>query len=113
MAVERTYPHLTEWVMTHGWVENGQDDYSRSFVRALDIGGMVWEGRETYATLGDALQAHQARFPVCQVSQAIADKYMGGRRKTRLGSESISRRQTRCHTYLLTTRLLAPSVPGW
>jgi len=39
------------------WIEIGQDDYSRSFVRALDIGGMVWEGRETYATLDDALQA--------------------------------------------------------
>jgi hypothetical protein len=57
MTVERTYPHLTEWVMTHGWIEIGQDDYSRSFVRALDIGGMVWEGRETYASLDDTLQA--------------------------------------------------------
>ena len=43
--------------MTHGWIEIGQDDYSPSFVRALDSGGMVWDGRETYATLDAALQA--------------------------------------------------------
>lgn len=54
---DQTFPHLTEFVMTHGWIEIGQDDYSRSFVRALDIGGMIWEGRETYATLDEALHA--------------------------------------------------------
>ena len=35
----------------------GCDDYSRAFVRALDIGGMVWEGQEHYPTLDEALQA--------------------------------------------------------
>ncbi len=55
--VEDAYPRMTEWVKTHGWIEIGQDDYSHSFIRALDIGGMVWEGGETYASLDDALQA--------------------------------------------------------
>jgi hypothetical protein len=37
-----------------------QDGMSRSFIRALDAGGMVWEGQEYYATLGDALQDVEA-----------------------------------------------------
>ena len=38
----------------------GQDDYNRSFVRALDIGGLVWEGSTQYAMLDEALQALEA-----------------------------------------------------
>lgn len=57
VPVERAYPRVTEWVKTHGWIEIGQDDYSRSFIRVLDIGGMIWEGHETYPSLDDALQA--------------------------------------------------------
>ena len=56
-SVERAYPHLARWVTTHGWIELGQDEESRSFVRALDVGGVVWEGDETYATVDDALRA--------------------------------------------------------
>ena len=44
MASEDTYPHIAEWVQDHGWIEIGQDEHSTSFVRALDIGGLVWEG---------------------------------------------------------------------
>lgn len=55
-SIDQTFPHLSEFVMTHGWIEIGQDDFSRSFVRALDIGGMLWEGRETYTTLDEALR---------------------------------------------------------
>jgi len=33
---------------------------SRSFVRALDEGGIVWEGRKSYPTLDAALQALEA-----------------------------------------------------
>ena len=49
------YPNIAEWVQD-GWIEIGRDDYSRSFVRALDIGGMVWEGAEEYASLEEALK---------------------------------------------------------
>jgi hypothetical protein len=45
-AFERLYPHFARWVEAHGWIELGYDDYSRSFVRALEIRGMVWEGLE-------------------------------------------------------------------
>ena len=53
------YPHIAQWV-SEGWIEMGQDDYNRSFVRALDIGGLVWEGSTQYATLDEALQALEA-----------------------------------------------------
>jgi hypothetical protein len=53
----RLYPHVARWVQTHGWIEIGYDDYSPSFVRALDIGGMIWEGPEHYRTIDEALQA--------------------------------------------------------
>jgi hypothetical protein len=58
-SFEQSYPQITRWVRTHGWIEIGEDDYRRSFVRALDIGGMVWEGREQseYATIDDMLRA--------------------------------------------------------
>jgi hypothetical protein len=45
--VEQAYPQIARWVTAHGWIEIGSDGYSRSFVRALDEGGMVWEGAET------------------------------------------------------------------
>lgn len=45
-AFERLYPHIARWVQAHGWIELGYDDYSRSFVRALEIRGMVWERLE-------------------------------------------------------------------
>ena len=55
-SFERSYPYITRWVRTHGWIEIGEDDYSRSLVRALDIGGLIWEGQE-YATMDDMLHA--------------------------------------------------------
>lgn len=61
-SFEQSYPRITRWVKTHGWIEVGQDEYSRSFVRALDGGGMVWEGQEQeeYATMDEMLQALEA-----------------------------------------------------
>jgi len=57
---EEAYPNIARWVTTYGWIEIGQDDYSRSFVRALDEGGMVWEGSDDYETLDEAMQALEA-----------------------------------------------------
>jgi hypothetical protein len=53
------YPHIAQWV-GDGWIEMGRDDCNRSFVRALDIGGLVWEGNAQYATLDEAFQALDA-----------------------------------------------------
>ena len=53
------YPHIAAWVRD-GWVEVGRDDCSRSVVRALDVGGLVWEGAARYRSLHDALLALDA-----------------------------------------------------
>jgi hypothetical protein len=45
------------WVLGDGWIEIGRDDTSRSLVRALDLGGLVWEGATEYATVDEALVA--------------------------------------------------------
>jgi hypothetical protein len=55
-SLDATCPTIARWVQEFGWIEIGQEKMSRSFIRALDAGGMVWEGQEHYATLGDALQ---------------------------------------------------------
>ena len=59
-SIDATYPTVARWVQEYGWIEIGQDEMSRSFIRALDEGGMIWEGQEHYATLGDALQDVEA-----------------------------------------------------
>ena len=45
---------------SYGWVEIGQDNYSQSFVRALDMGGMVWEGKPKYKSVDAALDDLEA-----------------------------------------------------
>ena len=53
----RSYPNIAAWVSNGGWVEIGYVEHTSSFVRALDEGGMVWEGQDRYKTLEDALRA--------------------------------------------------------
>jgi hypothetical protein len=55
-SLDATYPTIARWVQEYGCIEIGQDEMSRSFIRALDEGGMVWEGRKSYPTLDAALQ---------------------------------------------------------
>jgi hypothetical protein len=56
MTADDYYPHVTRWVRDFGWIAIGHDEYSRSMVRALDIGGLIWEGKPQYATLDAALR---------------------------------------------------------
>ena len=56
---EGTYPNITRW-LTHGWSEIGEVEYSESFIRALDEGGMVWEGEGSYKTIDQALHDLEA-----------------------------------------------------
>lgn len=53
------YPNVTKWVQD-GWIEVGRDDCNRSFIRVLDIGGMIWEGKADYPSTHEALQAADA-----------------------------------------------------
>jgi hypothetical protein len=50
-----TYPNIAEWIESYGWIELGQDDYSKSLIRALDEGGIRWESKAKYKSLDDAL----------------------------------------------------------
>jgi hypothetical protein len=59
-SFEKSYPNITRWVTSQGWIELGQDVYSSSLVRALDEGGMVWEGTANYGTLDEAIDALEA-----------------------------------------------------
>jgi hypothetical protein len=54
------YPNIAAWTESYGWFEMGQDNYSQSFVRALDMGGMVWEGKTKYKTVDTALDDLEA-----------------------------------------------------
>lgn len=55
-SLEEKYPHLAEWVLTHGWIEIGQLEGTSAFAMALDEGGLVWEGKGKYKTLDDAFR---------------------------------------------------------
>jgi hypothetical protein len=59
-SFEEKYPLVSEWVKQFGWIEIGHDDYSRSFVRVLDIGGMIWEGNESYESIDAMFNALEA-----------------------------------------------------
>lgn len=55
----QTYPNIAKWVLGHGWIEMGDDLFPlerRSCIRALDEGGLIWAGQETYPTVDDALR---------------------------------------------------------
>jgi hypothetical protein len=54
------YPNIAYWAESCGWIEIGQDEYSESFIRVLDEGGTVWEGKTKYKSLDDALNDLEA-----------------------------------------------------
>ena len=56
-SFEESYPNIARWVKSQGWIELGRDDYRPSLVRALDEGGMVWEGSAHYETVDEAINA--------------------------------------------------------
>ena len=51
---DEQYPNIAWWVQEN-WIEIGQDEYSRSFIRVLDAGGLVWESQTSHTTVADAL----------------------------------------------------------
>ncbi len=50
------YPNVAGWALD-GWIELGPTDWTRSFIRVMDIGGMVWEGADHYPSVHEALLA--------------------------------------------------------
>ncbi len=53
---DKSFPAITEWINSYGWIEIGSDEYSDSMIRALNEGGTVWESEKKYKTLDAALQ---------------------------------------------------------
>ncbi|KAB8142624.1 hypothetical protein F8S13_13795 [Chloroflexia bacterium SDU3-3] len=51
------YPRLSDWVSSRGWVELGLDMETRTHIRILDQGGLVWESVMRYQTIEDLLRA--------------------------------------------------------
>jgi hypothetical protein len=60
--IDKTYPNIAEWVKSYGWIEIGQDEHNTSFVRAIDIGGLVWKGKNAYASIDEAFKEMIATF---------------------------------------------------
>ena len=56
------YPSTAHFVDAIGCITIGYDDDSplTSFIQAMDSGGMVWEGKDTYKTLEEAFQDLEA-----------------------------------------------------
>lgn len=54
-SFEARYPTLSRWVSERGWMELGRTDWSRSRIRVLDEGGLVWEGGAEIASLSATL----------------------------------------------------------
>lgn len=65
------YPIVTAWIKSGGWVEIGTDHNVRSFIRALDEGGMVWEGAPQYPTMASAFKALDAGIALFVEAQNI------------------------------------------
>ncbi|MDZ4878233.1 MAG: hypothetical protein CLLPBCKN_007668 [Chroococcidiopsis cubana SAG 39.79] len=58
-SIEDIYPNIARWVNDReGWIEIGcaLDSPLNSFIRALDSGGMLWQGKDSYGSLDEALQ---------------------------------------------------------
>ena len=53
-------PYLGRWVTEFGTLEIGSCHQTRSFVRVLDEGGLVWKGRLSYQSLDAALADAEA-----------------------------------------------------
>lgn len=60
--LDQSYPSIAAWVEDGGWIEFGQTEYSRSFVRILDIGGMLWEGTAHFRSFGALMDAAEERL---------------------------------------------------
>ena len=69
--LDATYPTIARWVQEYGWIEIGHDDMSWSFVRALDEGGLVWEGQKRYPSLDAALQDLESGLATWMQAQGL------------------------------------------
>jgi hypothetical protein len=57
---EDQYPNIHRFVEEMGRIEIGQDEVISAFVRAYDLGGTVYEGKDSYPSMEAALQDLEA-----------------------------------------------------
>jgi hypothetical protein len=57
---EEQYPTIHRFVEEHGSIEIGLHEMISSFVRAYDLGGTVYEGKDSYPSMEAALQDLEA-----------------------------------------------------
>jgi hypothetical protein len=61
---EKRYRNVAAW-LRDGWIEIGYREGSSSFIRVLDEGGMVWEGKRQYANVDEALRDAEEGISAC------------------------------------------------
>ena len=55
-SFDERFPNIAAWIRhDEGWIELGADEYSRSMVRVLDLGGLLWKSEKRYASIDEAL----------------------------------------------------------
>ena len=56
-SFELKYPNITRFTEDYGWVEIGiSNPYVTAFLKAYDEGGTVWEGKDSYTSMDQALE---------------------------------------------------------
>ncbi len=50
-----THPSIARWVAAHGTIEFGYCPNTRSAIRVLDEGGLIWQGQRSYKSFAAAL----------------------------------------------------------
>ena len=64
------HPAIARWLAVHGTIEFGYCPYTRSAVRVLDAGGLVWQGRRSYRSFAAALTDCEAN-----ISRLLREEY--------------------------------------
>jgi hypothetical protein len=77
-----SFPNITLWVQECGIVEIGYDPNTDSFIRVLDEGGMVWNGKSRYENLDDAFQDLEMGLGQILVERALGVETSDRRRRS-------------------------------
>ena len=60
---DEQYPTLAAWILDgERWIELGRDEMSNSYIRILDIGGLLWESEKRYKTVAEMLAEAEIEF---------------------------------------------------
>lgn len=69
-AARETHPGIARWLEAFGTVEFGYCPHTRSAIRVIDEGGMVWSGRRSYKSFDAALADCEAN-----ITRMLRDDY--------------------------------------